>query len=141
MIPGLFLSKEKIISLDNGNVMHAIKKSSSGYKGFGEAYFSLIKYQSIKGWKKHFKMTVNLIVPIGKVKFVVSNHGEDNGQRKFYEFILSREEYNRLTIPPMVWYGFKGLSEPESVILNIANIEHVPNESETIELSSIEYDW
>ena len=141
MIPGLFLSKEKIISLDNGNVLHAIKKSSSGYNGFGEAYFSLIKYQNIKGWKKHLKMTVNLVVPIGKVKFVVLNHDKDNGQRKFYEFTLSREEYNRLTIPPMVWYGFKGLSDPESLILNVANIEHTPIESESIDLSSIEYDW
>ena len=141
MIPGLLLSKEKIISVDNGNIMHAIKKSSKGYNGFGEAYFSLIQYQSIKGWKKHLRMTVNLVVPIGKVRFVVFHQDKNHKQRKFYEFILSRENYNRLTIPPMVWYSFQGLSKSDSVVLNVADIEHIPEESESIELNSIEFDW
>ena len=43
-----FLSKEKIINQSNGDVMHAIKKNSKGYIDFGEAYFSKVKYNSVK---------------------------------------------------------------------------------------------
>ena len=35
-----------------------------------EIYFSWINKKAIKGWKLHKKMSMNLVVPIGKVKFV-----------------------------------------------------------------------
>lgn len=139
MIDGLIVTKEKIVKLDSGNVMHAIKKSSKGFLGFGEAYFSIIKHNSIKAWKKHKKMHLNLIVPLGKVHFTIFD--DRNNSNMFAEYILSNENYLRLTIPPKVWVGFKGLSKPQSIILNIADIPHEDKEVEKIDIDDIEYDW
>ncbi len=139
MIDGLIVTKEKIIKLDSGNVMQAIKKSSKGFLDFGEAYFSIINYNSIKAWKKHKKMYLNLIVPFGKVQFTIFD--DRNKSNKFAEYIISSENYLRLTIPPQVWIGFKGLSKPQSIILNIANIPHEDKEVEKIGIDGIEYDW
>ncbi len=139
MIEGLFLTKEKVINLESGNVMHAIKKNSNGFFKFGEAYFSKIKYNSIKAWKRHKKMNLNLVVPVGKVLFTVL---DDRSQlNKIQEYIISDENYFRLTVPPNVWLGFKGLSKPESIILNIADIPHEDKEVEKIGIDDIEYDW
>ena len=73
MIRGLKLTKLNIIDTLGGNVMHAMKKSSEGYSGFGEAYFSEIDKGAIKAWKKHKNMVLNLVVPLGKIKFVILN--------------------------------------------------------------------
>ena len=55
----------KIIKNSMGNIFHGMKKSDIGYNGFEEAYFSSVTHNTIKPWKKHLKMTLNLIVPIG----------------------------------------------------------------------------
>ncbi len=119
-----------------GNIYHAMKKSDVGFGGFGEAYFSNIFVNCIKGWKKHSEMTLNLIVPVGEIKFVIY----DEKSKCFFSVNLSNKNYQRLTVKPNLWLAFQGISE-SSMLLNIANMEHDPNESETIELTSISYEW
>ena len=53
----------KIINTPNGEVKHALKNSDDSFSGFGEAYFSSVDFGTIKGWKKHTQMILNLIVP------------------------------------------------------------------------------
>ena len=139
-IKGVQLSSLKNIKVEGGNVMHALKKSDSSFQGFGEAYFSCIHSNAIKAWKKHKKMTLNLIVPVGKVKFVLFDD-RDQSNVQFQEIILSRHSYSRLTVPPMIWIGFKGLLENGSMLLNVANIEHNPYEVDRLEIDKINYDW
>ena len=92
--------------------------------------------QNLKGWKKHTEMILNLIVPVGEIKFVIYN---DN-TNEFFSIQLSRNNYQRLTIKPNLWLAFKGIND-ENMLLNIASIEHNPNESISAELTSINYEW
>ena len=62
-INDLYLTPLKKIDTAGGDVLRALKKSEKNFFGFGEAYFSLINHGAIKGWKKHKKMTSNIIVP------------------------------------------------------------------------------
>jgi len=135
-----FVTSEKIIKSPEGDVMRGIRTSSNGYNGFEEAYFSEIQYGKIKGWKRHLKMTLNLLVPVGKIKFVMFNDLEHKNST-FHEVILSKENYQRLTIPPMTWVAFQGLDTKTSVLLNIANIVHDPEETERMDLYLSNYDW
>ena len=131
-----------IISVPNGDVMHAMKSSDEGYKDFGEAYFSTIHSGDIKAWKRHREMTLNLIVPSGKVKFVFfDDRREAQSYGNYSEVILSKENFCRLTVPPMVWMGFLGLDNETSIVLNIASIEHSPDEVEKKEFGQIIYNW
>ena len=61
--------KKKIINHPKGNIMHYIKKNDKNYVKFGEVYFTWIKKNSLKGWKLHKKMYMNLTVPVGHIKF------------------------------------------------------------------------
>ena len=124
-----------------GNILHGLKKGELSYKGFGEAYFSLINYNEIKGWKKHTKMTLNLIVPVGEIMFVLFDNRDQNSKPIFKKFIIGQSNYKRLTIPPNVFVSFKGLNKKMNLLLNIANIEHDPNEAVNIDLDEIKYDW
>ena len=64
------VTKLKIIEDEKGPIMHALKNSDDAFKRFGEIYFSEIYFGKIKGWKRHVKMHMKLIVPEGFVKFV-----------------------------------------------------------------------
>ena len=68
---GVVLTPLKQIYHPKGDIFHAMKKSDIGFDGFGEAYFSTINQNDIKGWKKHTKMTLNIVVPVGNIEFVV----------------------------------------------------------------------
>lgn len=133
---GVMLTSLKQIFHPQGNIFHVMKKSDSGFNEFGEAYFSTINKDEIKGWKKHSKMILNLTVPIGEIKFVVYNEKT----KEFFSINLSKDNYYRLTIQPDLWMAFKGLDE-DNMLLNIANLEHDSTEATNIELDKIVYEW
>jgi dTDP-4-dehydrorhamnose 3,5-epimerase len=132
----IILSPLKVIDHVKGDVMHALKKSDDQFSGFGEAYFTKIHMGKIKGWKKHLKMTMNLIVPIGNVKIVVFNESLNI----FQSFNIGDSNYKKLTIPPGYWVAFRGLSQ-NNIMLNIANIEHDPEESINLSIEHFSYEW
>ena len=140
MIKDIVVTHLDVIDTPSGNVMHGMKETSAGYAGFGEAYFSQVDKGAIKAWKRHKKMTLNLVVPVGKIKFVLFDDREVSNTQ-FQEVIISKDNYCRLTLPPMVWMGFQGLSNGRSMLLNIANIEHDPSEVDRLEIEKINYDW
>ena len=141
MIFGIKITSLKQIFHPQGDVFHAMKRSDDGFAGFGEAYFSTIAKGEIKAWKKHTEMTLNLVVPVGKIRFVAYDDRENSEtQGIFNEFVLSVENYARLTVPPHVWLAFQGIGE-QNLLLNIANLEHNPNEVERKNLEEIVYNW
>ena len=141
-ISGVTFTPLSIIDTDGGDVLHAMKSSDLGYGGFGEAYFSTIDSGAIKGWKCHQEMILNLVVPVGAVRFVIfDERSKSNTKGEFGEIILSRKKYGRLTVPPKLWVAFQGVNTQSSVVLNIANIPHDPYEAEHKMLEEIDYSW
>ena len=141
-IAGVLVSPLKIIDVQGGDVLHAMNSSDSSYFGFGEAYFSMVESGAVKAWKRHREMVLNLIVPIGQVRFIIYDDRENSLSNGVYqEVTLSLENYVRLTIPPMLWLGFQGLDEKTSMLLNIADIEHTSEEADRKEMHEIKYDW
>ena len=133
---GVIVTPLKQIHNPKGDIFHAMKKSDDGFDGFGEAYFSTVHKGDIKGWKQHTKMMLNLVVPVGKIEFVVY----DENSKEFFNIELSQENYQRLTVTPNLWMAFRGLEE-NSMLLNLASIEHDPSEAVNIDLEEISYDW
>ena len=141
MIDGVYCTKLNIISTPGGDVLHAMKNIDNGFVNFGEAYFSEIEFNKVKAWKRHTEMTLNLVVPIGRIKFVLFDDRMTSNSIQFQEIIMSRENYFRLTIPPMIWVGFQGLYEPGSLLLNISDIPHNPDEVDNKSINEIDFDW
>ena len=127
----------KIVKMSTGNIMHALSKNELINQTFSEAYFSKIKSGKIKAWKYHLKMILNLVVPHGKVKFVFYSQKDKN----FKVVEIGEKKYLRLTVPPKIWFGFKGISKHESIILNITNIKHNPKEILRCKKNKIDFNW
>ena len=49
------IERQKRFKARGGDVLKVLKKRDKSFKGFGEVYFSWIKYKSIKAWKYHKK--------------------------------------------------------------------------------------
>jgi dTDP-4-dehydrorhamnose 3,5-epimerase len=142
IITGSYLTPLKKIENSLGDVLHGMKKSDIGFDGFAEAYFSKIHFGIIKPWKKHINMTLNLVVPIGEIRFVIFDDREISQTKgQFMDISLSPDNYFRLTVPPNVWMAFKGESPSTSLLLNIANLEHDPTEIVREKLNRFEFKW
>lgn len=124
------------IAAAGGNVLHAMKRTDTGYAGFGEAYFSSVALGAVKAWKLHTQMTMNIIVPLGQVRFVFHL----NGTNEFRVEVIGSDRYVRLTVPPGIWFGFQGLAS-HNLLLNIANTPHDPAEVERLAVSEIKFGW
>ncbi len=133
---GVILTPLKQIKSPKGDIFHAMKRSDAGYDGFEEAYFSTINKEDIKGWKKHTKMTLNIIVPVGEIEFIIY----DEDKREFESIKLSQKNYQRLTLKPNLWMAFRGIGS-YNMLLNLASIEHDPEESHNKSIEDIKYAW
>jgi dTDP-4-dehydrorhamnose 3,5-epimerase len=142
-VEGVLVTPLKQIHHPKGDVFHGMKQSDAGFAGFGEAYFSTIYCQDTKPWKKHLRMTLNFVVPMGKIRFVIyDDRNESPSCGQFFDVVLGVENYKRITIPPNVWVAFSGIGKDYNLLLNLANLEHDPLEVERKEdLEEISYQW
>ena len=145
LIEGVLVTPQKRILNPKGDILHAMKRSGPGYVGFGEAYFSTVRAGLIKGWKRHRHATLNLLVPVGAIRFVICDdrdvRQESSVAGRFIDVTLGGENHARLTVPPGLWMAFKGMNEELNLLLNISNEEHDPAEADNIDLDAIPFVW
>lgn len=125
----------KRIQVNGGDVLHAMNDIKASGFVLGEAYFSFVDSSFVKAWKRHKKMTLNLVVPIGDVKFVFYDCN------KFRSETIGGKNFARITVPPGIWFGFQGVHENSSLLLNLADIPHDLEEVERRNINDIKYEW
>ncbi len=140
IIDDLKLTPLPVIKSAKGDIYHALKLSDKDYMGFGEAYFSYIHKGAIKGWKRHNRLTLNIVVPIGEIRFVIYDDRSDSlTYSQFADINLGPlVQYARLTIPIGLWVAFQGIAEI-NMLMNIIPEAHDPLESDNLDLSKISY--
>ncbi len=138
---GVSLHPLKQMVHPKGDILHALKATDEGYAGFGEVYFSQIKPGEIKGWKRHNRLTLNLVVILGEIKFVIYDDRENSSTYgQFREYIISPENnYQRLTISPGLWMAFQGTGKGISMLMNVIPSLHDPSEADNKDLQKILY--
>lgn len=145
MIHGVNIKPLKKIADERGKIMHMLKVDDKEFKRFGEIYFSTIYPDAIKGWHIHNKMTLNYAVVKGMIKLVLYDDRNNSPTKgELMEIFTGDDNYLLITIPPMVWNGFKGISKTEAIVANFTNIAHDPNEiqrMDPLQNDVISYDW
>ena len=143
MIEGITLHPLRRISNPKGDILHALKCTDDGFVGFGEAYFTQILPGEVKGWKRHNRMTLNLVVVSGIIKFVIYDDREGSSSfGEFFEIVLSPEEnYQRLTVAPGLWMAFQGMCDQTSMLMDIIPEPHDDGEGERVPLNIINFNF
>lgn len=144
MIDGVRVTPLRQIPDERGKVMHMLRSDSDAFIGFGEIYFSCVYPGAVKAWHIHKRMTLNYAVPHGNIKLVLYDDRENSPTRgEVQEIFLGPDNYCLVTIPPMVWNGFKGIGAQTAIVANCATIPHDPTEIDRLDPAdpSIPYDW
>lgn len=144
MIDGVLVEKLQNIEDRRGKVMHMIRRDSPLFTAFGEIYFSTVNSGVVKAWRKHSKMTQCFAVPVGKIKLVIFDDKEGSSTKgNIWEMETGEDNYCLVKIPPMLWYGFKGMSGIPALIANCTDMPHDPSEITRADPSdaAIPYVW
>ena len=135
-IRDIIITPLKRIPVEGGDVLHGLKSTEPSFVGFGEVYFSTIEKGKVKGWKRHQLATLNLVVPFGSIKFdFIDNDGCT------LTHIVGPHSYVRLTIPPLLWFRFKGMVSPYSLLMNVSNLPHDPEEVDCVDINHFDFNW
>lgn len=144
MIDGVVLTPLRQIFDERGKVMHMLREDSSVFSRFGEIYFSCTHPGAVKAWHLHKEMTLNYAVIYGEIKFVLFDDRADSPTRgEVQELFISPENYLLVTVPPLIWNGFKSVGAKTAIVANCATLPHNPDEIERRPAldASIPYDW
>ncbi|MGH9247364.1 MAG: dTDP-4-dehydrorhamnose 3,5-epimerase family protein [Acidimicrobiales bacterium] len=144
MIEGVRVTPLERIPDERGAVLHMLREDSEVFERFGEIYFSLVYAGVVKGWHRHREMTLNYAVPVGMIKLVCYDDRPGSPTHgAVQEIHVGELNYVLVTIPPLVWNGFKGEGTSPALVANCATIPHRPDEIERLEpfVNEIPYDW
>jgi dTDP-4-dehydrorhamnose 3,5-epimerase len=144
MIDGVIVTPLRQILDERGKIMHMLRSTDAHFHEFGEVYFSWVHPGVIKGWHIHKKMHLNYAVPVGKIKLVLYDEREGSATRgEVNELFVGTDNYCLVTVPPMVWNGYKGCGTENSMVANCATLTHDPGEMDRLDPfdSRIPYDW
>ena len=134
----------KRIPDERGTIYHMLKSSDEHFEQFGEIYFSSVYRDVVKGWHKHREMTLNYSCVFGQIKLVLYDDRKESATKgMLQELFLGPDNYALVVIPPGVWSGFKGMSEPFALVANCCTHPHDPSRSTRLDPfdNDIPYDW
>ncbi len=143
-IEGVQVIPLRRIADERGTILHMLKSTDPHFRQFGEIYFSTIYRGVVKGWHRPREMTLNYACVFGHIKLVLYDEREASPTRgELMELFLGPDDYSLVVIPPEVWSGVKGMSEPFAIVANCCTHPHDPSRSVRIDPfeNHIPYDW
>lgn len=144
MIDGVLVKPLRRIPDERGFIMHMLRSDDPEFQQFGEIYFSTIYPGVIKAWHLHTVMALNYAVVSGTIKLVLCDQREGSPTHGEIQVLyIGQENYQLVTIPPLVWNGFKGVGDHMAIVANCATHPHDPNEISRMDPfdPSIDYNW
>lgn len=144
MIDGVIVTALHQIIDERGKIMHMLRSDDDHFSKFGEIYFSFTNPGVVKAWHQHLEMTLNYAVIQGCIKCVLyDNRKESPSVGVVEEYFMSPDNYYLLTVPPLVWNGWKSVGTDTAIVSNCSTLPHSDDEINRKPPSSndIPYDW
>ncbi len=146
MIDGIKLKKLKFIPDERGRLMEILRCDDDLFIKFGQVYMTTTYPQVIKAWHYHKLQFDSFICIKGMVKLVCYDAREESKTKgEVNEFFVGEHNLSLIQIPPMVYHGWKCISETEAWVLNVVTEPYNYNNPDEFRLpynsSEIPYDW
>ena len=146
LIRGLKLKPLRVIPDERGRLMEMLRADDDLFLKFGQAYLTTAYPGVVKAWHYHKKQYDHFIVVRGMMKIVCYDDRRGSPTRgQINEFFLGDQNQRLLQIPPLVWHGFKCISETEAMVVNLPTEMYDranPDEFRLpVDTKKIPYDW
>lgn len=149
MIDGVRMRKLKIIPDERGRVMEIFRSDWEEFTKFGQVYLTTAYPGVTKAWHYHKVQTDNFCVIKGMMKVVLYDARENSPTRgEVNEFFIGELDPMLIIIPPLVYHGFKCISETEALVINSPTEVYNYNNPDEFRIDpafrrrgGIPYDW
>jgi dTDP-4-dehydrorhamnose 3,5-epimerase len=144
VIDGVQIVPLRRIPDERGTIYHMLKATDPHFQRFGEIYFSTAYKGIVKAWHRHREMTLFYACIIGRIKLVIYDSRDGSPTRgELMEVFLGPDNYSLVVVPPEVWNGYKGMSDPFAMVANCCTHPHDPSRSTRLDPvdNDIPYDW
>ncbi len=146
MIEGIVIKQLKQAADERGWLTEVFRSDWAEFKKFGQAYVTACYPQVVKAWHMHKKQTDNMACIKGMMKLVLyDNRKNSKTKNEFNELIVGEKNLLLIQIPPLVWHGFKTISDDYALLLNVPTEVYNYKEPDEHRLppdtKKIPYDW
>ena len=146
MIDGVKVKNLKVICDERGRLMEILRSDDELFTKFGQVYMTTAYPGVVKAWHYHKHQTDNMSVVKGMMKIVLYDDREGSKTKgEVNQFFVGEHNPILVSIPEMVYHGFKCISETEAMVINIpTNIFNYKQPDEyriDPHKNAIPYDW
>ncbi len=146
MIDGVKVKNLKVICDERGRLMEILRSDDELFIKFGQVYMTTAYPGVVKAWHYHKHQTDNMSVVRGMMKIVLYDDREGSNTRgEVNQFFVGENNPILVSIPEMVYHGFKCISETEAMVINVpTNIFDYKQPDEyriDPHKNTIPYDW
>lgn len=146
MIEGVKLKKLRIIPDERGRLMEILRADDECFIKFGQVYLTTGFPGVVKAWHYHKVQTDNFAVVKGMMKVVLYDSRPGSPTKgEVNEFFIGELNPTLLTIPPLVYHGFKCVSETEAFVVNTPTEAYSYKQPDEFRVDAhskeIPYDW
>jgi len=146
MIHGVKVKQLKVIPDERGRLMEILRKDDEVFLSFGQVYITTAYPGVVKAWHYHKKQTDNFTCVQGKIRLALYDPRRNSPTRgEVNEFLLSLKNPILVQIPKMVYHGFKGANDHESIVVNVPTKPYDRNKPDEFRIdpykNDIPYDW
>ena len=146
MIHDVRIRQLRVIPDERGRLMEMLRADDELFKGFGQIYMTTAYPGVVKAWHYHKKQWDQFVCVRGMMKVVLFDSRDDSQtQGEVNEFFLGDYRTILLQIPPLVYHGFKCISDHEAMVINCPTEVYDYQEPDEYRVDAhnndIPYDW
>jgi len=146
MIHDVKVKQLKVIPDERGRLMEMLRADDDLFRGFGQVYMTTAYPGAVKAWHYHRKQWDHFVCVYGMMKVVLYDSRTDSPTPgEVNEFFMGTHRRILLQIPPLVYHGFKCISDYEAMVVNTPTEVYVYDEPDEFRVdphdNDIPYDW
>jgi len=146
LIDGVQTKLVRVIPDERGRLGEILRSDSDLFTKFGQVYFTTAYPGVVKAWHYHKIQTDHFFCIKGMTKLVLYDSREKSSTKGLVnEFFIGEHNPVLVVIPPMVYHGFKAISEEESFMINVPtelyNYEKPDEYRLDAHSAEVPYDW
>jgi len=146
MIEGVKVKKLRMIPDERGRLMEILRADDPEFVKFGQMYMTTAYPGVTKAWHYHKKQYDNFCCLMGMMKVVLYDSRDGSPTKdEVNEFFIGEHNNVLVKIPPLVYHGFKCISDGEALIVNCCTEMYNHNDPDEYRLPAhggdIPYDW
>jgi dTDP-4-dehydrorhamnose 3,5-epimerase len=146
MIHGVKTKKLRVLPDERGRLMEILRCDDDLFTKFGQVYMTTAYPGVVKAWHFHKAQYDNFAVVHGMMKVVLYDSRPDSPTRgQVEEYFLGEHNPMLIQIPPLVYHGFKCISEHEAIVINCPSEKYDYKNPDEFRVdphqNDIPYDW